>query len=95
MTEAIRGQVLNIGRSGLFVGLNDDFPSVGDYVKLNIHFEHDGEKIWLNGVGICRWIRTTGNNGAGIEVLDIEVEQIDSFVKVIGKLNCVSSIPRV
>lgn len=64
------GKILNISRSGIFVALNGNFPSVGSKVNFNIRF-HNGSQKNIAGSGLIRWVRAQASDtipaGCGLE----------------------------
>ncbi len=69
LKDAIGAKVVNIGRGGMFVTLNEsNLPAINDNVAFKINFSN---AQGLTGSGVVRWVRTRSNSvllsGCGIE----------------------------
>lgn len=69
MSEALEAKVMNLGRGGMFVALDQRrYPNVNDSVDFKLFFESAGTLV---GSGIVRWVRTQETTpfpaGCGIE----------------------------
>lgn len=89
--------LVNIGRGGMFVALESDFPAVGATVHLKILFLDAGELKVIEGSGTTRWIRALANDhgpaGAGIEFTELTAESVPKVVLLINALKTRSYIP--
>jgi hypothetical protein len=71
-----------VGRGGMFVPLNETFPSPASLV--GIHLTHNMPEFPpIEGVGVCRWARTRAKaplpTGIGIEFVSISPESLTSL----------------
>lgn len=94
--EAIQAKVLNIGRGGMFVHLEEPpFPNVNDAVEFSIHLQGGSD---LNGTGIVRWGRTKKTadlpSGCGIEFTYVGDAQRDAIIQIIEASQSKAYIPK-
>ncbi len=61
LPSAIKTRAISIGRGGMFLKLEDQFPNISDEVAFNI-ITDDNQ---LKGAGIVRWVRSNSSNEAG------------------------------
>ncbi len=70
LNKAVEGQMLNIGRGGMFVTIKDFSPVVGSLTSFCIRFD-SGNLQLIEGSGTVRWVREQKNGdlppGCGIE----------------------------
>lgn len=89
-------QVLNLGRGGMFIAMNDDLPRQGEEVLFDIDLHNDNLKI--EGSGIVRWVRTTSEKanqptGCGIEFMHLSDESRDKIIEWVLRENKKNYIP--
>jgi CheY-like chemotaxis protein len=89
-------KVQNLGRGGIFVYLEKDFPELGDTCEF--HLEGAGDlKIKAIGTGIVRWRRTQSEagfaSGCGIEFVQLEPGSLKQIFELINFLKTKSFIP--
>jgi len=93
---AIQGRVLNIGRGGIFVAIDDKLPVVGTEVAFKVDF-NEGTPSKLEGSGIVRWIRPTSAEnkpkGIGIEFQYLSDSSRQGIIELIQKLKTKAYIP--
>ena len=94
---AVQGQVLNIGRGGIFVSLESNFPTIDARVSFCIKFQGEGLKK-LEGSGIIRWVRTEksecGPTGCGIEFEFLDDSTRKEIIQIINEKKTKSFIPK-
>lgn len=98
LKTAIAAKVMNIGRGGMFVAFQGQFPSVGKDAAFSIEFKQSGPPHKIQGHGIVRWVRYDSvqgrPSGCGIEFQHIDDKDRDELVTFIESLRTKSFIPR-
>lgn len=93
---AIQGKVLNIGRGGMFVSLQNNFPKIKGKVEFCIAFDHGMPKK-IDGCGVVRWVRANGSDakpsGCGIEFEHLSDQSRKQVIELINSLKTKSFIP--
>jgi len=96
--EARKAKVLNIGRGGIFVSLDKDFPKVTDSVSFKIEFS-EGLISMIEGTGVVKWARIQATDalsaGCGIEFVELSNGTRLKVIEVINFLKTKQYIPRV
>jgi CheY-like chemotaxis protein len=68
LAQSIEAKIVNVGRGGLFMSFQENFPNVSDAASFKILFENGPG---IEGSGIVRWVRTKDTpqfpSGCGIE----------------------------
>lgn len=92
-----QGDILNIGRGGIFVALNGPFPTIGAKTDFSFQLNH-GPIQTIKGSGIVRWIRKQSVEnrpaGCGIEFDFLEDENRKAIIDLINNLKTKSFIPK-
>lgn len=90
-------KVLNIGRGGIFVALNDQFPAVDSVAEFKIAFEA-GQAPQIAGLGIVRWVRRHPGPGAptgcGIEFTTLDDPSLKHVIQIIDAAKMKPFIPK-
>lgn len=91
------GRVLNIGRGGMFVALEGNFPMVMTKTTFSIYF-NQGEIKTIEGAGVVRWIRTQASSfqrqGCGIEFEYLDDQCRKMIIKFIDQQKMKAFIPK-
>ncbi|MGE3973537.1 MAG: response regulator [Bdellovibrionales bacterium] len=91
-----QGQVLNIGRGGLFVAVPNPELMAGCTVKFSL--QYDKESMRLQGTGVIKWVRRQAINnlpaGYGIQFDTLDDESRKRTIEVINSLKTKSFIPK-
>lgn len=94
--NAVSTKALNIGRGGMFIALESNFPEVEDVINFTINF-NNGPIITLEGVGTTRWVRKCSNDkgpsGAGVEFLKLTPESKKALLELINSIKTRTYIP--
>lgn len=94
---AVEGNVMNVGRGGIFVSLKDKFPTAESKVSFDIKFG-GGQPGRLQGNGIVRWIRIQENPGrpagCGIEFEYLSDDSRKQVITFINNLKTKAFIPK-
>jgi len=73
--QSVRGQMLNIGQGGMFVGMEAPLPGIGNTLDFKILFQQVSS-IQVTGHGIVRWLQDQPISGrlagCGIEILNFD-----------------------
>ena len=81
--DTLHGKLLNIGRGGMFVCLDDVIPKVGEGIEFKINFD-EGDFSILSGIGLNRWVRLTASEGMpkgmGIEFVSLSPSSTQSLM---------------
>jgi CheY-like chemotaxis protein len=98
LSVAITSCVLNIGRGGMFVPLEDDISvPVDARVAFRITAKAGGHAPF-EGIGICRWRRRNDDTGqpkgAGIEFQSLTSDSLRILDEVLAKLSPIVMIPK-
>jgi CheY-like chemotaxis protein/Tfp pilus assembly protein PilZ len=97
MPAAIEGRMMNIGRGGIFVALDNYLPQMGTNVLFQIEFENMQPKC-LEGEAIVRWIRHKIEEGrppgCGLEFMTLNDEGKAKVLELIARLKTKAFIPR-
>jgi CheY-like chemotaxis protein len=93
----VQTRARNIGRGGIFVALDNEFPAVQEEVEFNLESSLE-PIIQIKGTGIVRWVRRTPSAelppGCGIEFTAMDAESISKVVRLVNFLKTRSYIPR-
>ncbi len=93
---SIQSKLMNIGRGGIFLAVQDKLPPVGSTVYFKIGFQTDGTSI--EGRALCRWTRKTAQEnfpvGAGFEFLDLSSDCTNRIMQFIQESKTKSYIPK-
>ena len=96
-TQPIKAYMLNIGRGGFFVAMDENFPAVGTKVTFNIFFQND-VIFKIEGTGIVRWLRNTAEQrtpyGCGIEFAELGNDSRKQIIGLINELQTNSYTPK-
>ena len=94
--NAISTKALNIGRGGMFIALDSNFPDVEDVINFKLEF-NNGSIHSIEGVGVVRWIRKKHNDkgasGAGIEFDSLTPESKETLLELINSIKTKIYIP--
>ena len=86
-------KIINVGRGGMFIAMDDQFPALGG--KISFSFDN----ATIVGNAIVRWVRRKSSSGLpsgiGVEFIELNEEQITAILALIKKMNPVAYIPRV
>jgi CheY-like chemotaxis protein len=97
LQSAVTGQVLNIGRGGVFVRMEGPFPNVGSTASFSIKFDR-GDVHELQGSGIVRWVRTESADdmpaGCGIEFTSLSDSSRQEIIEYLKWSRTKSFIPK-
>lgn len=95
--EAAHGKILNFGRGGMFVAMDEPPPSVNDLISFEIAFEQGALKT-LDGQGLVRWRRIQATEGfkpgCGIEFTRLSDTCRRQVSELIALLRTKSFIPK-
>jgi len=96
--QTVQGQMLNIGRGGMFVSMEAPFPAVGETLEFHIFFNH-AAAIQLSGQGIIRWVRSQSSSGrsggCGIEFLNFADNSMPEVIRLIETFKPLSFTPEI
>ena len=91
------GQGLHIGRGGLFVALNENFPVVKARAAFSISFSQ-GEVDSLDGEGVVRWVRAQAagadQSGCGIEFEQLSDRCRQPVINLLRRIKMKAFIPK-
>ena len=94
---SVQGKVLNLGRGGMFVALDNKFPALDEDVSFKIKFDQGAPK-GLDGNGVVRWVRGKPHegqkSGCGIEFEYLSDDSRREIVDLVGKLKTKAFIPK-
>ncbi|MEK6578575.1 MAG: response regulator [Bdellovibrionota bacterium] len=92
-----QGRLLNIGRGGFFVALDDKIPAMESTIEFNFSFT-DGPLPGIEGSGIVRWIRPQKEedrpSGCGVEFGSLSEPCRAQIISLINSLKTNAFIPR-
>ncbi len=98
LDTAIKAHGVSIGRGGLFVALDKNFPTVTETVRFKIQLSQDPNLRDINGSGIIRWVRKESIGplpaGCGIEITFLEDSSREPFLHLIDQLRLRAFIPK-
>ena len=90
----ITAKILNVGQGGFFVGMTDSFPKTNETIEFGFS---PTAQVTVIGKGIVRWVRKSSvegmGSGIGVEILEMEPDQIPIFEQLIRDLKRRSFIP--
>lgn len=93
-----QAKVQNLGRGGMFVGLEMKFPVALEEAEFRIESVSE-PKFTVAGEGIVRWVRQASVDsypaGCGIEFVNLEKECARKVIDLINFLKTKSHIPRI
>ena len=93
----VQTPTLNIGRGGMFLVLQKQFPIIGEPVEFQIETS-PVQPLKIKGSGVVRWIRREHSedqpSGCGIEFVDLDPQSRIEIFELIGKFKTKSFIPR-
>jgi CheY-like chemotaxis protein len=96
MQEAIAGQILNIGRGGMFVSMPDDVPVIGQLLEFEIRLAKESAEI-IHGNGMVRWVRGHDEGplkrGFGLEFFELEPNSRRLVLELIATIQPRAYIP--
>ena len=94
---AMHGRVLNLGRGGVFVSLNEQLPVVGAETVFKIVFD-EGTPGSIEGDGVVRWVRArtakTHAAGCGIEFEYLSDQCRQQIIDLLARIKTKSFIPK-
>ena len=97
LEEAFEENLLNIGRGGMFIQMERDFPTKGDCIHFHFTFENEVDSP-LKGDAIVRWVRETASQsllpGIGVEFLNISDQSIQTLLSLVGDAKSKPFIPK-
>lgn len=86
---------LNMGRGGFFLACEAPFPNVAEAAEFRL--THEGSIVPIVGKGVVRWVRQNANaegpSGCGIEILDLDDQTRNEFLKILNFIKTKSYIP--
>lgn len=92
-----QSKILNLGRGGMFVALEDRFPEVSEVAEFNVE-ETPFTMLGFYGAGIVRWVRERASAaflaGCGIEFRSLAQTNALEIINLIEKRKPKSFIPR-
>lgn len=95
--QAISGQLLNIGRGGMFIALDKNFPEVEARIAFRVALSFSIPDFF-EGKGVCRWVRTNREtgfaSGIGVEFSDLTETSLQKLSSLLKDLDPISYIPR-
>lgn len=98
LKAAIQAKGVSVGRGGLFVALDKDFPAVTDTAGFKIRLPEDPEIRDIVGKGVIRWVRKESSSqlptGCGIEITHLEDSSRAAFLKLVEHLKLRAFIPK-
>ena len=76
---ALESKQITFGRGGFFINLDDTLPRTNEQIHFKLNFKESNTII--EGLGVCRWQRNTGEGktlpkGIGIEFLELDLSLI-------------------
>lgn len=93
----ISTKMTNLGRGGMFVVLDKEFPKIGEPVEFRIEASIKGI-FEIVGSGVVRWIREREIEGApsgcGIEITNLDPTCLSRVVELVNYLKTRSFIPK-
>lgn len=97
LSLANTGNVLNIGRGGMFVAIEKKFPLVGSIMQFQVTFQ-DPALSPLEGLGIVRWVRPKNQGnlraGFGLEFQTLDARSSETLTKFLDSMKTTSFIPK-
>jgi len=94
---SIKGRALNLGRGGMFVKLDKDFPAAGTKIFFQIKLE-GGNSNGISGQGLVRWSRIHASqdfpSGCGIEFEFLDDSIRKRLIEIINDLKTHKFIPK-
>jgi CheY-like chemotaxis protein/Tfp pilus assembly protein PilZ len=95
--KAIRARVLNLGRGGIYVGMNDPFPAIDSRLSFRISVAQSPPPS-IDGEGVVRWVRPLPAPelpaGCGIEFTRLSDECRRQVIELIEAGRTKSYIPK-
>jgi CheY-like chemotaxis protein len=95
--KPIQGKVLNIGRGGFFVSVENPAVSMGSKIDFHIKFQQGTLKI-IKGTGIVRWVRAEPvegqPSGYGVEFDSLDDQSRKQVIELINTMKTRSFIPK-
>lgn len=95
--QILEGQIINIGRGGMFAALSAPFPDVDSHLQFSVQFNEGSVRV-LEGTGFVRWVRTQneGNkrSGCGIEFDSLEDASRQAVIEFIKRSKGKAFIPQ-
>ena len=95
---ARKTKILNIGRGGLFIALDENFPKLESKISFNLTI-NDTEISAIEGEGIVRWVRSIKTSdrpsGCGIEFQYLSDNSRKRVIALIEKVKSKAFIPKV
>jgi CheY-like chemotaxis protein len=93
---AMKGQMVNLGRGGIFVALKEKLPPAQALANFKISFQGPGS--WsIEGKGVVRWVRETPYQGmprgCGIEFTQLSVEAKAKIMNYCASVRARAFIP--
>jgi CheY-like chemotaxis protein len=92
-----QARTLNLGKGGMFVVLNHQFPEILEPVAFNLNAGARSTDT-VKGEGIVRWIRKESSEafpaGCGVEFTNLDSSSVTLVIELIGKLKPKSFIPK-
>jgi CheY-like chemotaxis protein len=92
----IIGQVVNMGRGGVYIQSNETLPKLGEIVRFDIVYEQS-PYYQILGDGIVRWVRENVEgepNGYGVEFLQLEAPTYEQLMELLNHQKTKSFIPK-
>jgi CheY-like chemotaxis protein len=95
------GTIINIGRGGMFVSAQEDFPKAGATVEFSFEYklEETSSMAKIEGTGVIRWVRERGRSahepaGYGIEFVSLSEESRGDLFRILNSLATTAYIPK-
>ena len=89
-------KIVNIGRGGMFLALNEQMPELGDQLSFKITMPTDSIPRIMEGMGIVRWRRTSAKDaprGVGIEFMELSEESLKGLLAILNQHKIQAFIP--
>lgn len=93
----LRTKAINLGRGGMFITMENEFPSFGDNIYFRLLIETPKPHLF-EGVGKCKWIRKEAtkqlSSGIGIEFVSLSKESLRILQEILNSLGTKAIIPK-
>jgi len=98
-SDISQGDVVNIGRGGMFLAIRYPLPPVGESIRFKIRVNDVEKKIGvLEGIGKVRWIRSKAAEGlpvgCGVEFVSLTDSSTESLSNLLLFLDTKGFIPK-
>jgi len=96
--NAVLARIINIGRGGFFVALQDaPLPKVGSRIGFDIK-AGDSSSDHISGIGLCKWAREQPTEGClrgiGVEFSEMDLKSEKVLTDLIQRVDPLAHIPR-